>query len=125
MRAFLIGKPPRGASEFPNGPIIDRNWYESAWYCNWLSYADGIPEEEWCYEPNAKGNYGPGMRVVENCQEKKGYRLPTAAEWEFAARAGMTTARFYGVGIQLHEKLLLECSQRRRASTRNWRVKAK
>jgi serine/threonine protein kinase/formylglycine-generating enzyme required for sulfatase activity len=37
-----------------NGPIIGVDWYQAAAYCNWLSQQDGIPEDQWCYETNAR-----------------------------------------------------------------------
>lgn len=64
------------------------NWYEAARYCNWLSSQEGIPEDQWCFEPNAEGMYAEGMKAKENFLELEGYRLPTNAEIEFAARAG-------------------------------------
>jgi serine/threonine protein kinase/formylglycine-generating enzyme required for sulfatase activity len=32
-------------------PIFGVTWYEAVAYCNWLSKQDGLPENEWCYEP--------------------------------------------------------------------------
>jgi formylglycine-generating enzyme required for sulfatase activity len=37
-----------------HGPAILVDWYRAAAYCNWLSQQDGIPEEQWCYETNAR-----------------------------------------------------------------------
>jgi serine/threonine protein kinase/formylglycine-generating enzyme required for sulfatase activity len=37
-----------------NGPIILVDWYHAALYCNWLSEQEGIAEEQWCYETNAR-----------------------------------------------------------------------
>jgi len=79
-----------------DSPMVWMTWYEAAWYCNWLSEQEGIPEDQWCYQPTVQGRYGPGMKAKENFLELTGYRLPTESEWEFACRAGATTSRYYG-----------------------------
>jgi formylglycine-generating enzyme required for sulfatase activity len=32
-------------------PVNLVTWYDAAAYCNWLSEQEGIPEDQWCYEP--------------------------------------------------------------------------
>jgi hypothetical protein len=65
---------------------IATSWYEAARYCNWLSEKDGIPREQWCYEPNDHGAYDVGMRAKKNHLALVGYRLPTEVECEYAFR---------------------------------------
>lgn len=78
----VMGKNP---SEFDgkNNPVESVSWNDAAKFCNELSKKEGL-------EPIYDTKTGEADFL------KKGYHLPTEAQWEFAGRAGSNTNYCFG-----------------------------
>lgn len=104
-KPFYIGKYPVTQAEWLkimddnpsdnqgfNLPVINVSWLDALFFCNMLNKVYGY---EPCYEFQTikktfdDDDYVYNIKFAKWIKNKKGFRLPSEAEWEFSARGGI------------------------------------